>query len=91
MNKSTPITQKCKSSPMKMSEALVNGEAQTQSSFVDVGSIVKDAFDKKGTDANADQKKAVIPPKDSKEEAKNFFTDKLKNFNMDDYKIGSTK
>lgn len=87
MNKSIPITQKCKSSPLKMNEALVQGEADAASGFTDFGAVVGEAFKEEKAD-NTDEKKATnVPAKDPKTDTKNFFTDKLKNFNMDDYKL----
>ena len=42
--KCSPITQKAKSSPMKMNEALVAGAATTGKKFVDVSAEVGKAF-----------------------------------------------
>ncbi len=49
--KSLPITQKCKSSPNKMNEAIVAGEAQTKETFLDLGAEVQKGLegDKKNT------------------------------------------
>jgi hypothetical protein len=49
--KSLPITQKCKSSPNKMNEAIVAGEAQTRKTFLDLGAEVQKGLegDKKNT------------------------------------------
>jgi len=54
--KATPITQKCKSSPMKMNMALIEGNAQTLDRFEDsIGGMVSTALDK-------DEKKQQVAP-----------------------------
>ncbi len=62
--KATPITQKCKSSPMKMNMALVEGNAQTLDRFEDsIGGMVSTALDKdKKTQQVAPEKAATAEP-----------------------------
>ena len=63
--KATPITQKCKSSPMKMNMALIEGNAQTLDRFEDsIGGMVSAALNKdKKAQQVAPEKKATPEPK----------------------------
>jgi hypothetical protein len=46
-HKSSPITQKSKSSPLKINETLIEGANLTNKKFLDVGEVVGEAFSKK--------------------------------------------
>jgi len=73
--KATPITQKCKSSPMKMNMALIEGNSVVHDKFEDsIGGMVSSALDKDKAKQQevAPEKKATPEPKkvDYKEEFK---------------------
>ena len=45
IHKATPITQKSKSSPLKISEALIEGTKQAHDTFTDYREIIKDVVE----------------------------------------------
>ena len=62
----SPITARAKNSPLKMNQALVDGAANTNKEFVDVGAIVGGALnqpDKKAKGKTADLAPKTSPPK----------------------------
>lgn len=86
--KATPITQKCKSSPMKMNMALIEGDAQTLNRFEDsVGGMISKALDKDEKDQQVAPEKSATPepPKvDYTQKFKDMADDlSKKDFNID--------
>ena len=69
--KMNPITQKSKSSPFKINEALVAGAAITGKKFVDVKSAIGEAFEEpkepEAADLDMDDKEEKVITKDTKE------------------------
>ena len=64
--KATPITQKCKSSPMRMNMALIEGNSVVHDKFEDsIGGMVSSALDKDKAKQQevAPEKKATPEPK----------------------------
>ena len=87
--KATPITQKCKSSPMKMNMALIEGNSVVHDKFEDsIGGMVSSALDKDKAKQQevAPEKKATPEPKkvDYKEEFKKLGQDlSIKDFSIE--------
>lgn len=69
MHKATPITKKACSSPAKMNEALVYGEADAADKFLDVGGTVKAAIDKEEGQQSGSTGSVAAPPEDGKSAA----------------------
>jgi len=93
MHKATPITKKACSSPAKMNEALVYGEADAADKFLDVGGTVKEAIDKeKGQQSGSSGSVAAPPEKSAADKIKDisakFDPEKFK-LNFDTSKIPS--
>jgi hypothetical protein len=92
-SKTSPITQKSKGSPLKISNALVNGAALTGKKFVDVASEVGKAFENEEEGAvvdlgNGNDKKKGVTKKDS--EKKPIFNNPLIPKKKDDFTTSST-
>lgn len=93
--KATPITQKCKSSPMKMNMALIEGDAQTLNTFEDsVGGMISKALDKDKKDQQVAPEKAATPEPPKVDYTKKFkdMSDDLskKDFNIEIPDLSST-
>jgi hypothetical protein len=81
----SPITARAKNSPLKMNQALVDGAANTNKEFVDVGAIVGGALNQ--PDKKAKGKTADLAPKAPKEKGKTLDAPKAKKI---DTNLGAT-
>jgi len=68
VHKATPITQKSKSSPLRMSEGLVSGAKQASDTFTDFGKVIKaageDKVEEKTPEVATENKKPEPAPVD---------------------------
>tara|TARA_R110000765_G_scaffold157618_1_gene261001 strand:+ start:497 stop:1108 length:612 start_codon:yes stop_codon:yes gene_type:complete len=80
-----PITARAKNSPLKMNQALVDGAANTNKEFVDVGSIVGGALNQ--PDKSAKGKTADLAPEKTKEKQEALDVPKAKKI---DTNLGAT-